>query len=130
MASMKLDAVSVVSDDLEKSRRFYELLGFAFDRHGPGDDHIEARTAPDGVRLMIDSRKLVASLTGTTPEPATHSAFAMLCESPAEVNATAKVVEEAGFEIVTPPWDAFWGQRYAVVRDPNGYMIDLFAPLR
>jgi hypothetical protein len=25
---------------------------------------------------------------------------------------------------------AFWGQRYAIVADPEGYMCDLFAPLR
>jgi len=27
------------------------------------------------------------------------------------------------------PWDAFWGQRYAIVRDPDGNGVDLFAPL-
>jgi uncharacterized glyoxalase superfamily protein PhnB len=27
------------------------------------------------------------------------------------------------------PWDAFWGQRYATLRDPDGYGVDLFAPL-
>jgi hypothetical protein len=27
------------------------------------------------------------------------------------------------------PWDAFWGQRYAEVLDPDGNLIDLFAPL-
>jgi len=28
-----------------------------------------------------------------------------------------------------PPWDAFWGQRYAIVTDPDGNHISLFAPL-
>jgi len=27
------------------------------------------------------------------------------------------------------PWDAFWGQRYARVIDPDGNVVDLFAPL-
>lgn len=26
------------------------------------------------------------------------------------------------------PWNADWGQRYAVVLDPDGNGIDLFAP--
>jgi uncharacterized glyoxalase superfamily protein PhnB len=30
---------------------------------------------------------------------------------------------------VKEPWDAFWGQRYAAVGDPDGNLIDLFAPL-
>jgi hypothetical protein len=28
------------------------------------------------------------------------------------------------------PWDAFLGQRYAVVSDPDGNHVDLFAPLQ
>jgi uncharacterized glyoxalase superfamily protein PhnB len=27
------------------------------------------------------------------------------------------------------PFDAFWGQRYATVLDPDGNTVDLFAPL-
>ncbi|MFL6036949.1 MAG: glyoxalase, partial [Gaiellaceae bacterium] len=27
------------------------------------------------------------------------------------------------------PFDAFWGQRYATVVDPDGNAVDLFAPL-
>ncbi len=27
------------------------------------------------------------------------------------------------------PWDAFWGQRYAQAKDPDGNVVDLFAPL-
>lgn len=28
---------------------------------------------------------------------------------------------------MTEPWDAFWGQRYATVKDPDAYQIDIFA---
>ncbi len=28
-----------------------------------------------------------------------------------------------------PLWDAFWGQRYAILHDPDGNGVDLFAPL-
>ncbi len=30
---------------------------------------------------------------------------------------------------VKEPWDAFWGQRYAVIADPDGNTVDLFAAL-
>jgi uncharacterized glyoxalase superfamily protein PhnB len=33
-----------------------------------------------------------------------------------------------GYEGDKPPWDAFWGQRYAIVRDPDGNTVDLFSP--
>ena len=38
-------------------------------------------------------------------------------------------VTAAGFHGEKEPWDAFWGQRYAQVRDPDGVPVDLFAAL-
>ena len=35
----------------------------------------------------------------------------------------------AGYQGGKEPWDAFWGQRYAQVFDPDGNSVDLFAPL-
>jgi len=36
---------------------------------------------------------------------------------------------EAGFHGDKEPWDAFWGQRYAQVRDPDGVTVALYAAL-
>jgi uncharacterized glyoxalase superfamily protein PhnB len=35
----------------------------------------------------------------------------------------------AGQTSLRTPFDAFWGQRYATVLDPDGNAVDLFAPL-
>ncbi|MEC4019520.1 VOC family protein, partial [Streptomyces sp. H27-D2] len=35
----------------------------------------------------------------------------------------------AGYTGHKQPWDAFWGQRYASVQDPDGNTVDLFAAL-
>lgn len=55
--------------------------------------------------------------------------IAFLAESPAEVDALYDELVSLGYEGENAPWDAIWGQRYAVVRDPDGNGIDLFAPL-
>ena len=34
----------------------------------------------------------------------------------------------AGDQSAVAPFDAFWGQRYAVVHDPDGNEVSLFAP--
>jgi uncharacterized glyoxalase superfamily protein PhnB len=63
-------------------------------------------------------------------EPTGHRmTLAFKCNSPAEVDALYNAITSAGFASHKPPWDAFWGQRYAVVLDPDGNLIDLFAPL-
>ncbi len=127
MPKMRLDAVSVTSRDMAKSVAFYSLLGFEFPKFEPGEKHIEPITKQGDVRLMIDSFDLITSILGVEPKPPTHSSFAMLCETPAEVDTCVTQVKAAGFTVVKEPWDAFWGQRYAIVADPDGYLVDVFA---
>ena len=55
--------------------------------------------------------------------------FACLCDSPEEVDAVYARVTAAGYAALKEPWDAFWGQRYAFLKDPDGNRVDLFAPL-
>ena len=45
----------------------------------------------------------------------------------AEVDRVFAELTSAGYESHLAPWDAFWGQRYAVVVDPDGHHVDLFA---
>jgi len=127
---MKLDAVSVTSSDFAKTTRFYALLGFKFPKFEADAKHLEPVTPEGEVRLMIDDRELMKSLTGKEPVPSTHSSFAIKCGSPAEVDAAAAKIGAAGFAVIKQPWDAFWGQRYAIVADPDGYLVDVFAPLK
>ena len=126
---MKIDAVGVVSSDLKKTVIFYEALGFEFPDYEEDADHLEP-IAPDGsARLMIDSVKLMSELIGVTPRPGNHSSFAIQYDGPQAVDEAAGRVQAAGFIVVSEPWDAFWGQRYCVVEDPDGYRVDLYAGL-
>jgi uncharacterized glyoxalase superfamily protein PhnB len=127
MPNMKIDAISVTSNDMARSVKFYSLLGFEFPKFEPGEDHVEPITKEGDVRLMIDEAKFMKSMTGVSPKPPTHSSFAIKCETAAEVDQCAARVKAAGFNVVKEPWDAFWGQRYAILADPDGYQIDVFA---
>ena len=63
-------------------------------------------------------------------EPIGHRmVLAFKCTSPAEVDELFERVVKAGHRYHKAPWDAFWGQRYAVVIDPDGNLVDLFAGL-
>ncbi|HGG04156.1 MAG TPA: glyoxalase, partial [Aliiroseovarius sp.] len=115
--------------DMPASMAFYTALGFEFPPLSADDQHIEAKTAPGQVRLMIDAAALAESLIGEKPRPSNGSAFALLFDSPAAVDAAAKLAQQAGGRIVAEPWDAFWGQRYCTIADPDGYRVDLFAAL-
>ena len=63
------------------------------------------------------------------PSGGHRSALAFACEDAAAVDAAYEALVAAGVQGHLAPWDAVWGQRYAVVRDPDGRPVDLFAPL-
>jgi PhnB protein len=47
-----------------------------------------------------------------------------------DVDAAVKRAADAGAEVIMPPADQFWGDRYAQVRDPFGYEWSFATPLR
>ena len=53
--------------------------------------------------------------------------LAFLCDGPDEVDRVYDAIRDAGHGVERPPFDAFWGQRYATVLDPDGNSVDLFA---
>jgi len=126
---MKIDAVAVASSDLKKTLSFYTLLGFEFEELGDGLQHIEPLSSFGGARLMIDSKEIIADIMGAEPKPGNHSSFAIQFDSSKEVDAICSLLTQNNFNVVKKPWDAPWQQRYAVVADPDGYLIDLYSPL-
>jgi predicted enzyme related to lactoylglutathione lyase len=121
---MEIAAVAVSATDLARAIAFYELLGFRFPPLGPEMKHVEAEGT---VRLMIDDAAFLTELHGQPPRPANIAGFALLFGTPAEVDETAGRVAATGHMVVTQPYDAPWGQRYATVADPDGFRVDLFA---
>ena len=124
----KLDAIGIICADMAKARRFYALLGLEFPEND--EDHIEA-TAPNGLRIMLDSLELMKKLdTEWVPPVGRRMGLAFRCDSPDDVNKTFARIVQAGFKSKdTAPYDAFWGQRYASVFDPDGNTVDIFADL-
>jgi catechol 2,3-dioxygenase-like lactoylglutathione lyase family enzyme len=124
----QLNAIGIVASDMARSIRFYRLLGLDVPET-PDEGHVDT-FLPNGVRFMLDSEETIKSFRSDwTREAGNQLALAFECESPAEVDETYARVTGAGFEGEKEPWDAFWGQRYAQLRDPDGVPVDLYAAL-
>jgi uncharacterized glyoxalase superfamily protein PhnB len=122
----QLNAVGIVASDLARSLAFYRTLGLDVP---DGDGHIET-VFPNGLRLMFDSEDVIRSFEPEwTRSTGNQTSLAFECSSPAEVDEVYARVVGAGFDGHKEPWDAFWGQRYAQLRDPDGVPVDLFAAL-
>ncbi len=128
--AVRPDMVGMVVRDMAASLRFYRLLELAIPEVVEGEDHVEVIT-PNGYRLAWDSLEMMKGLYPDFVEnPAGQRiSLAFKCDSPAEVDALHERIVAAGYTSRKAPWDAFWGQRYAVVVDPDGNAVDLFAAL-
>lgn len=124
---MRLNAIGIVTKNMSEATRFYRLLGLQFP--DANEDHLEA-TTDSGVRVMLDSEELMKSLHPNWVSPVGQGmVLAFDCGSASKVDEIFQQVVTAGFSSCKDPWDAFWGQRYATVIDPDGNKVDLFAPL-
>lgn len=124
----RLDAIGIVTADMKESVRFYRLLGL--DVPDATEDHLDI-ALPNGMRIMFDTVAMARQLDPQWTKPTGHAfALAFHCDDPGDVDATYMDIVMAGFSGKTPPFDAFWGQRYATVLDPDGNAIDLYAELK
>jgi uncharacterized glyoxalase superfamily protein PhnB len=125
---MSLDAIGIVSTHPEKSVAFYKLLGVELKKFGD-HDHYEA-TLESGMRLMLDSDALIKELVPGWKKPTGSGVVLCFKQSSAKgVDDLHERLLKESFKSIRAPWDAFWGQRYACVSDPDGNQIDLFAQL-
>lgn len=124
----KLDAIGIICADIAKARRFYKLFGLEFPEND--EDHVEA-VAANGLRIMLDKVELMKQLDPEwVPPVGRRMGLAFRCDSPDDVNKTFARIAQAGFRTKdAAPYDAFWGQRYASVIDPDGNVVDIFADL-
>ena len=123
-----LNAIGITVADMAASIRFYRLLGLDVP-NTPGEGHVDA-FLPNGVRFMLDSEEVVRSfLPEWQRANGNQIGIALECASPAEVDEVYARVTAAGFTGKKEPWDAFWGQRYAILSDPDEVDVSLYAAL-
>ena len=111
------------------SLAFYRRLGFSIPPEADGEGHVEATAG--GIRIAWDTEDIIRSFdpAWTRPPGGHRIGLAFLCDSPTEVDRIHAELVAAGYRSNKDPWDAVWAQRYAVVLDPDGNPVDLFAPV-
>lgn len=125
----KPDMVGMVVADMGRALDFYRVLGLDIPAGVEGAPHVEVHS--NGYRIAWDSLAMMQGIypDWQVPTQGQRMSLAFKCDSAAEVDQLYQQVLAKGYNGYKEPWDAFWGQRYAVVIDPDGNLVDLFAPL-
>lgn len=130
--SVQFNQVNVISRDMDASRAFYAVLGVAvsdaFGLPEGGGLHAEAEMA-NGTTVEFDDVASANTWAPHWPSPgAVVLGFAV--DTSEEVDAAYERVTGAGYRGIEPPFDAFWGSRYAIVADPDGNAVGIMGPRR
>lgn len=124
----KLNVIEIIAADMAASLDFYRRLGLDIPAGAETQDHVEI--ALGGITLSWDSADLIAKINPKYVRPAggPRIALAFECVDATEVDRTYAELTDAGARGEMEPFDAAWGPRYAVVLDPDGNGVDLYAP--
>jgi catechol 2,3-dioxygenase-like lactoylglutathione lyase family enzyme len=126
-----LHMLNVVVADMPASLDFYRRLGIAV----PGatasaQPHVQLRM-PGGFSLELDTAESVRLWhAGWRADPGSVPAvIGFSLPTPEAVDARYAELTSAGYTGRQPPFDAYWGARYAIVADPDGNDVGLMSPI-
>lgn len=126
-----LHMLNVVVEDMAASIDFYRRLGVdTADTVDPTGAHIQLRM-PGGFSLELDTadsaRIWHAGWRADQASVGVVIGFALPTRDAVDERYTE--LTAAGYRGRQPPFDAFWGARYAIVADPDGNDIGLMSPI-
>ena len=127
--SFQLQTIGLVVADMGKALQFYRTLGLPIPEGEEEQDNVDF-TAPNGLTLGFLSLSMAQQADPNFQVPVGQSMnLQFLCESPAEVDRIYNTLLQAGYSSYAEPWDAFWGQRFARVKDPDERVVNIYAHL-
>jgi uncharacterized glyoxalase superfamily protein PhnB len=123
--------LNLVVGDMSASLDFYRLLGVVVpDGEVTTGVHAELRM-PGGFSLELDSAESARVWhAGWRADPASaRVVIGFSLPTRQAVDQRYQELTSAGYLGRQPPFDAFWGARYAIVADPDGNDVGLMSPL-
>jgi catechol 2,3-dioxygenase-like lactoylglutathione lyase family enzyme len=131
-----LAQLNLVVRDMEATVAFYRTLGLDIPdaklwRSASGLHHVDLELA-NGFGLDFDSHEVAKVYNAAWRRPeggGSRSVIGFSVASREAVDETYTALTGAGHSGLQPPYDAFWGARYAIVEDPDGNHVGLMSPI-
>lgn len=122
------DQINLVVSDMDAAVVFYRRLGLNIPDVDPAwQGHHRSAQLAGGVDLDFDSTEFARhwdhGWSGGT------GVLGFKVESRDRVDEIYADLTQSGYQGQQPPYDAFWGARYAVVQDPDGNAVGIMSPI-
>jgi catechol 2,3-dioxygenase-like lactoylglutathione lyase family enzyme len=133
MAAARFSQINLVVHDMAASLAFYRRLGLEIPDgavwQANGHAHHAKADGAGAVDLEFDSRRLAHAYNAGFAAERGRVVIGVELETREAVDALWSELLEEGVQGLQPPYDAFWGARYAIVEDPDGNPVSLSSPV-
>jgi catechol 2,3-dioxygenase-like lactoylglutathione lyase family enzyme len=122
----RLGQVNLIVSDLERSARFYGRFGWSFRTMG---DSAMIAELPGGLLVSLHLPDFAKSWNeGYEGAMGGAAVFDVSLPDRRSVDRLHAEFVADGYRSPQAPMDAFFGPRYAIVEDPDGYLVGLKSP--
>ena len=123
-----LDQINLVVGNMTAMLDFYRHLGLDIDEPpAPWDEHHRTAQSPEGIDFELDSSSFAPQWNRGWPGGQTGAVLGFRVRDRATVDQIYARLVGAGHAGQQPPYDAFWGARYALVTDPDGNSVGIMS---
>ncbi len=121
----RLSLITLGVDDVERSRAFYEALGWRASSASVAGEVVFFQLG--GLALALYGREALSADAGGTAAMAAGSAIALAhnVRERDEVDAVIAEFAAAGGTVLRPASEAEWGGRFGYVADPDGHVWEI-----
>ena len=128
----RFEGLNLVARDVNATIAFYRLLGVDLPDDkiwstDSGPHHTEGVPIGPEAEVEIDSEALAADYNAGF-DPSSRTMLVFRVETRNAVDSIHDRLVQAGHTSSQPPTDAFWGARFAVIKDPDGRDIGIMSP--
>ena len=123
-----LDQLNLVVSDMDATIAFYRRLGLTIPDTDPTfQAHHRNAQQPDGIDLDFDSSEFARHWDKGWQSSRVVIGFKVPTRG--QVDSIYTELTEAAYVGQQPPYDAFWGARYAIIEDPDGNAVGIMSPI-
>jgi len=124
-----LNQFNLIVKDMAATVAFYRRLGLEIPDTDPSwAVHHRTAEMPGDIDLDFDTAESARLWDAGWPDKGGMGVLGFRVASRSDVDDIYRDLSEAGYTGEQPPYDTFWGARYAIVEDPDGHPVGIMSP--
>lgn len=124
--TVKLIRVAIFVEQMKRALDFYRMLGLEIPESANEEHHVEVEQ--NGLRLAFGTWESAKDIFDDREEPVGHRIeIAFQFDSREVLDELYRLLTVHGYIGYRGPRDTPWGERYAIVKDPDGNLISIVA---